>query len=87
MLYPTVLHEVLHKPTPGTPIKPLHPPIFHNNIHKAGSIRNRQVIGSSPIVGSSNFFCFATCPPWLVGVVFNCGGFCGDSHITLRLLR
>jgi hypothetical protein len=27
------------------------------------SIRNRQVIGSSPIVGSSNFFCFAKCPP------------------------
>ena len=51
------------------------------------SIRNRQVIGSSPIVGSSNFFCFATCPPYLVGVVFDCGGFCGDSHITLRLLR
>src|ERR1019366_9349553 len=37
---------------PGTPINPLHSPIFHNNIHKAGSIRNRQVIGSSPIVGS-----------------------------------
>ena len=38
---------------PGTPINPLHSPIFHNNIHKAGSIRNRQVIGSSPIVGST----------------------------------
>ena len=53
--YPTVLHKVLHKPPPerpGTPINPLHPLIFHNNIHKAGSIRNRQVIGSSPIVGS-----------------------------------
>jgi hypothetical protein len=64
--YPTVLHKVLHKPPPerpGTPINPLHPLIFHNNIHKAGSIRNRQVIGSSPIVGSilsiiySHFYC------------------------------
>src|SRR5271157_6260471 len=27
-------------------------PIFNNNIRQAGSIRNRQVIGSSPIVGS-----------------------------------
>ena len=26
------------------------------------SIRNRQVIGSSPIVGSSNFFHFTNCP-------------------------
>jgi len=28
------------------------PPIFHNNIHKAESFRNRQVIGSSLIVAS-----------------------------------
>jgi hypothetical protein len=27
------------------------------------SIRNRQVIGSSPIVGSTNFFCFMNSPP------------------------
>jgi|SRR5271157_119616 len=36
------------KTTRNTP----EPPIFCNNIHEAGSIRNRQVIGSSPIVGS-----------------------------------
>ena len=34
-----------------------HRPIFHNNIRKVGSFRNRQVIGSSPIVGSTSTPC------------------------------
>src|SRR5271165_7099271 len=37
---------------PKTPWNAPEPPIFNNNIHKAESFRNRQVIGSSPIVGS-----------------------------------
>jgi hypothetical protein len=40
---------------PKTPLKPLQSPIFTNNIRKVEPFRNRQVIGSSPIVGSSNF--------------------------------
>src|SRR5271166_2488102 len=51
------------------------------------SIRNRQVIGSSPIVGSTKFLRFRYMPTLPAGIVFECGGFCGDSHITLRLLR
>ena len=39
------------------------PPIFHNNIHKAESFRNRQVIGSSPIVGSRSLCASCTSPP------------------------
>ena len=38
------------------------------------SIRNRQVIGSSPIVGSTNSFRSINCPPSPVGIVFECGG-------------
>jgi hypothetical protein len=34
------------------------------------SIRNRQVIGSSPIVGSSNFFCFQQLPAVIGGLCF-----------------
>ena len=45
------------------------------------SIRNRQVIGSSPIVGSTNSFRSINCPPSPVGIVFECGGVVwGLSH-------
>src|SRR5271157_2271636 len=37
---------------PKTPRNAPEPPIFHNNIHKAESFRNRPVGGSGPIVGS-----------------------------------
>ena len=37
------------------------------------SIRNRQVIGSSPIVGSTNYFRFTSCPPELPSAF---GGHC-----------
>src|SRR5437667_6544392 len=40
---------------PKTPKNALKPPKFHNNIRKTGSFRNREVISSSPIVGSSTF--------------------------------
>ena len=42
-----------HPERPKTTRNAPEPPIFHNNIHKAESFRNRQVIGSSPIVGST----------------------------------
>ena len=35
-------------------------------------IRNQQVIGSSPIVGSSKFFVPDVCPPSQVGIVLEC---------------
>ncbi len=47
--------QILYKRSPEcskTPQNALQQPLSHNNIRKTGSIRNRQVIGSSPIVGS-----------------------------------
>src|SRR6185437_16339257 len=37
---------------PKTPQNALVRSLSHNNIRKTGAIRNRQVIGASPIVGS-----------------------------------
>ncbi len=54
------------------------------------SIRNRQVIGSSPIVGSTNFFCFQQMLSMTGGLCFHGGdfletlawpsGFCRHRH-------
>jgi hypothetical protein len=38
-------------------------------------IRNQQVIGSSPIVGSSKFVVPGVCPPAQVGIVLEWGSF------------
>ena len=64
------------------------PPIFHNNIHKAESFRNRQVIGSSPIVGSIKFLRFMHLAAALAAITFVCVVNCVvtvplRSHITL----
>ena len=52
------------------------------------SIRNRQVIGSSPIVGSSNFFRSNEMPSITGGLCFyhflDGGDFVGTFHMTLR---
>ena len=50
-----LLHELLHNSFPERPETHQYRsqrPIFHNNIRKVGSFRNRQVSGSSPLVGS-----------------------------------
>jgi hypothetical protein len=47
--------QVLYKRSPEcskTPQNALLQTLSHNNIRKTGSIRNRQVSGSSPLVGS-----------------------------------
>ena len=47
--------QVLYKRSPEcskTPQNALLQSLSHNNIRKTGSIRNRQVSGSSPLVGS-----------------------------------
>ena len=47
--------QVLYKRSPEcskTPQNALLQPLSHNNIRKTESIRNRQVSGSSPLVGS-----------------------------------
>src|SRR5215813_11818940 len=56
--------------TPSIASIALPPPPVHLQSRQADvaqlveqSIRNRQVIGSSPIVGSSKFFLFINCPP------------------------
>jgi len=49
-----VLHKCCTNQPPERPKMPRNTPeasIFHSNIHKAESFRNRQVIGSSPIAG------------------------------------
>jgi hypothetical protein len=51
-----LLHDLLHNRFPERPEtlqNHSEPPISHNNIRKVGSFRNRQVSGSSPLVGSS----------------------------------
>jgi hypothetical protein len=53
-----LLHKLLHRRFPEPP--EMHQngcitPILHNNIGKVGSFRNRQVVGSTPTLGS-NFF-------------------------------
>jgi len=86
-----VLHKLLHKTIPERPKTPRNtpePPIFHNNIHKAESFRNRQVIGSSPIVGSSKFLCFIHLVATLAANTFVCVVNCVvtvflRTHITL----
>jgi hypothetical protein len=50
-----VLHKLLHNCFPEPPKthrNGFRVPTFHSNIRKVASFRNRQVIGSSPIVGS-----------------------------------
>src|SRR5579863_1446240 len=52
----TTAVQLLYKRSPEcskTPQNTLLQSIPHNNIRKTGSIRNRQVSGSSPLVGSS----------------------------------
>ncbi len=56
-----LLHELLHNRSPERPKTHQNhsePLMFHNNIRKVGSFRNRQVSGSSPLVGS---ILFSTC--------------------------
>ena len=60
---------------PKTPRNAPEPPIFHNNIHKAESFRNRQVIGSSPIVGSINSFASQHASPCWWASMLDCGDF------------
>jgi len=57
---------------PKTPWNAPEPPIFHNNIHKAESFRNRQVIGSSPIVGSTKFPRIVDLAAAMAALVFVC---------------
>ena len=50
-----LLHKLLHRRFPEPP--EMHQngcitPILHNNIRKVGSFRNRQVVGSTPTLGS-----------------------------------
>jgi len=50
-----LLHKLLHNCFPKhseTHQNHFKSPILHNNIRKVGSFRNRQVIGSIPILGS-----------------------------------
>jgi hypothetical protein len=50
-----LLHELLHirySQRPVTHRNGVEAPILHNNIRKVGSFRNRQVSGSTPLVGS-----------------------------------
>ena len=51
------------------------------------SIRNRQVIGSSPIVGSSNFFCFHQVPSVAGGLCFLARLPSSYGHKPLRNMR
>jgi|SRR5579864_424122 len=64
------LHELLHNCSPERPEthqNHFQSAILHNNIRKVGSFRNRQVIGSSPIVGS--IICLITPFPTFGGLV------------------
>jgi hypothetical protein len=50
-----LLHELLHNRFPERPKthqNHFEAPILHNNVRKTESFRNRQVSGSSPLVGS-----------------------------------
>jgi hypothetical protein len=52
---PKLLHELLHDCFPERPEthkNHFEAPLLHNDIRKVGSFRNRQVSGSSPLVGS-----------------------------------
>ena len=67
--YSSPLHISLHilaKQRQKTPRNRCKAHISLNNIRRAGRLRNRQVIGSGPIVGSSPFNC---CPTIQVQIV------------------
>ena len=66
-----LLHELLHNRFPEHPEthkNHFEAPILHNNIRKVGSFRNRQVSGSSPLVGSTYIPRFVPNVPTQIGI-------------------